>query len=111
MAPDALLYLPGGQALQDVCPSWSWYVPCKHIWPSLYLPFAVAVHLSLAFKPVVAPILPAGHLLHPLADETPLAPLYLPIGQFKQVDELMALSVLLYFPAVHNMQLSRLLEL
>ena len=74
-------------------------------------PFGQPEHLPLESNPVVVPILPAGHILHPLADETPLAPLYLPIGQFKQVDELMALSVLLYFPAVHNMQLSRLLEL
>ena len=56
-----------------------------HSIPLLYLPAAVATHLSLESKPVVEPALPAGQSLQPLSNEMPLALLYLPSVQFKQL--------------------------
>ena len=98
IAPVLLLYFPAGQDLHDVCPSWSWYMPCAHTLPSLYLPFAVAVHLSLASNPDVVPTLPPGQSLHPLSDEMPVALLYLPRVQLSQLFASEVYGSLLVFP-------------
>ena len=78
-------YFPAGHGLQDVWPFSSWYVPFEHSCPSLYLPLAVGVHLSLESKPGVSLDVPAGQALHPLSDEMPLASLYLPMEQLVQL--------------------------
>jgi len=51
----------------------------------LYLPLAVGVHFSLESKPLDELELPAGQILHPFSLEMPLALLYLPSVQFKQL--------------------------
>jgi hypothetical protein len=99
-------YFPAGHGLQDVWPFSSWYVPFEHSCPSLYLPLAVGVHLSLESKPGVSLDVPAGQALHPLSDEMPLASLYLPMEQLVQLFASKVYSSLLslpYLPAEHGL--------